>query len=125
GRGRLALDRQREQRVAGRRDTGAGLSRRLLGPGRGIGVPAGDPVHQRPAQAGRQACRETGEVSDAGQHVLLADIGGTNARFALADTSARIPLREDTVVKYAVADFPSLGDAARHYLDGAAAWAGG
>ena len=51
-----------------------------------------------------------------GQHVLLADIGGTNARFALADTAARVPLLRDSVEKYAVADFPSLGDAARHYL---------
>jgi glucokinase len=65
-------------------------------------------------------------VSDTGQHVLLADIGGTNARFALADTTARMPLREDSVKKYAVADFPSLGDAAQHYLaDGGTAWAGG
>ena len=64
-------------------------------------------------------------MSDPGQPVLLADIGGTNARFALADTSARMPLREDTVMEYAVADFPSLGDAARRYLDDGAAWAGG
>jgi glucokinase len=64
-------------------------------------------------------------VSDPGQPVLLADIGGTNARFALADTSDRMPLREDTVMEYAVADFPSLGDAARRYLDDGAAWAGG
>jgi glucokinase len=65
-------------------------------------------------------------VSGTGQHVLLADIGGTNARFALADTAAGMPLREDSVVEYAVADFPSLGDAALRYLaDGGAARAGG
>lgn len=49
--------------------------------------------------------------------VLLADIGGTNARFALADVASAAPLRLDSVRQYAVADFPSLPDAARHYLD--------
>ncbi len=49
--------------------------------------------------------------------VLLADIGGTNARFALADTGAGQPLLADTVQAFAVADFPSLAEAARHYLD--------
>lgn len=48
--------------------------------------------------------------------VLLADIGGTNARFALADTTLAQPLRLDSVRKYRVADFPSLPDAATHYL---------
>jgi len=47
--------------------------------------------------------------------VLLADIGGTNARFALArlDPAA---LQHDSIRTYAVADFPSLADAAAHYL---------
>lgn len=49
--------------------------------------------------------------------VLLADIGGTNARFALADTSAATPLLMDSVREYAAADFPSLADAAQYYLD--------
>src|SRR5687768_13403945 len=48
--------------------------------------------------------------------VLLADIGGTNARFALADTSTPEPLLVDSVREFAVADFPSLADAAQHYL---------
>ncbi|HVI26867.1 MAG TPA: glucokinase [Xanthomonadaceae bacterium] len=48
--------------------------------------------------------------------VLLADIGGTNARFALADCNARRPLLPDSVRKFAVADFGSLVDTARHYL---------
>ncbi len=48
---------------------------------------------------------------------LVADIGGTNARFALADTQQAAPLLADTVREFAVADFPSLGDAARHYLE--------
>jgi len=56
-------------------------------------------------------------VSDTGQRVLLADIGGTNARFALADPTARLPLLDDSVREYAVNEFPSLGDAARHYLE--------
>jgi len=53
---------------------------------------------------------------DPGERVLLADIGGTNARFALAAVSADVPLLDDSVKEYAVADFPSLGEAARHYL---------
>ena len=55
------------------------------------------------------------------KRVLLADIGGTNARFALADTSAASPLLDDSVRGFAVADFPSLADAAAHYLSEIAA----
>jgi glucokinase len=54
---------------------------------------------------------------------LIADIGGTNARFALADTRQESPLLEDSVREYAVAEFPSLAEAARHYLDQANAQA--
>lgn len=50
--------------------------------------------------------------------VLLADIGGTNARFALADTQQRAPLIIDSVRQFEVTQFASLADAARHYLDG-------
>ncbi|GAB3053422.1 glucokinase [Stenotrophomonas tumulicola] len=50
------------------------------------------------------------------QPVLVADIGGTNARFALAETGADTPLLEGSIREYPVADFPSLGDAAGHYL---------
>ena len=49
--------------------------------------------------------------------VLLADIGGTNARFALTARDPSHPLDRDSVRIHAVADFPSLADAARHYLD--------
>lgn len=56
-------------------------------------------------------------MNDDGARVLLADIGGTNARFALADSAAAMPLIVESVREYAVADFPSLGDAAQHYLD--------
>ncbi|KAF1693249.1 glucokinase [Pseudoxanthomonas daejeonensis] len=49
--------------------------------------------------------------------LLIADIGGTNARFALADPHAAVPLLDDSVREFAVADFPSLADAARHYLE--------
>ncbi len=49
--------------------------------------------------------------------VLVADIGGTNARFALADPTALQPLLRDSARKYAVASFPSLAEAAHHYLD--------
>ena len=48
--------------------------------------------------------------------LLIADIGGTNARFALADARAATPLLDDSVREFAVADFPSLADAASHYL---------
>ena len=51
------------------------------------------------------------------ERVLLADIGGTNARFALADTALATPVLVDSVEGFAVADFPSLADAARHYLE--------
>lgn len=54
-----------------------------------------------------------------GELALVADIGGTNARFALAPigaTSAPIEPRN-----WRVADFPSLADAARAYLADAAA----
>lgn len=51
--------------------------------------------------------------------VLLADIGGTHARFALADPSAPRPLLDETVAAFPVERFPSLAEAARHYLDGA------
>ena len=49
--------------------------------------------------------------------LLIADIGGTNARFALADPHATVPLLDDSVREFAVAEFPSLADAARHYLE--------
>jgi glucokinase len=52
-----------------------------------------------------------------GAPTLLADIGGTNARFALTSDDAAQPLQRDSVRIHAVADFPSLADAARHYLD--------
>lgn len=48
---------------------------------------------------------------------LVADIGGTNARFALADTGNERPLREDSIRRYAVSDFATLTEAAGHYLD--------
>lgn len=48
---------------------------------------------------------------------LVADIGGTNARFALTDTHSDTPLIEASIRRYAVADFATLADAARHYLD--------
>ncbi|WP_066096170.1 glucokinase [Xanthomonas massiliensis] len=48
---------------------------------------------------------------------LVADIGGTNARFALADVAADTPLDLGSVRSFAVTDFPSLGHAAQHYLD--------
>lgn len=48
---------------------------------------------------------------------LIADIGGTNARFALADTGSGQPLMDNSIRRHAVADFATLAEAARHYLD--------
>ncbi len=56
-------------------------------------------------------------------HVLLADIGGTNARFALTLGDAHAPLLEGSVREFKIADFPSLAAAAQHYLDDVAAHA--
>lgn len=58
--------------------------------------------------------------------VLVADIGGTNARFALADLDADTPLDQGCIDEYPVAQFASLADAAAHYLQqqGASASAG-
>ncbi len=47
---------------------------------------------------------------------LVADIGGTHARFALADGGRAAPLVMDSVHHLDVADFPSLVAAAQHYL---------
>jgi glucokinase len=47
---------------------------------------------------------------------LLADVGGTNVRFALADTGAREPLLSSTIRRYRVADFADFGAAAQQYL---------
>lgn len=51
--------------------------------------------------------------------ILVADIGGTNARFALADPMAKMPLLRDSIRDYRVADFSGCTEAARHYLDDA------
>jgi glucokinase len=48
---------------------------------------------------------------------LLADVGGTNARFALETA----PLRFEAVAVLACADYPSLGAAMQAYLAGVAA----
>jgi len=47
-------------------------------------------------------------------HRLVADVGGTHARFA-SQFAPRAPLVE--AGRYACADFPSLQDALRHHLD--------
>jgi glucokinase len=49
--------------------------------------------------------------------VLLADVGGTNVRFALADPANVQPLLADSIRQYHVADFATFTDAARAYLD--------
>lgn len=47
---------------------------------------------------------------------LLADIGGTHARFALADTQRPAPLVDDSVRQFEVSAFASLDEAAAFYL---------
>jgi glucokinase len=47
---------------------------------------------------------------------LLADVGGTNVRFALADTTSAKPLLADSIRRYRVADFATFTDAASAYL---------
>ncbi len=56
-------------------------------------------------------------ASRAGTRVLVSDIGGTNARFALADGAFAGLICIDTVREYPVAAFASLADAGRQYLD--------
>lgn len=48
--------------------------------------------------------------------VLLADVGGTNVRFALADPTQWHPLLTDSVRRYRVADYMTFTDAALAYL---------
>jgi len=48
--------------------------------------------------------------------ILLADVGGTNVRFALADPSSRKPLLSDSIHRYRIADFSTFTDAALAYL---------
>ena len=49
--------------------------------------------------------------------VLIADIGGTNARFALAEPGERRPILS-RITRLATADFDRLDQAAAHYLSG-------
>ncbi len=49
---------------------------------------------------------------------LVADIGGTHARFALVDGGRAASLLMDTFHQLHVADFPSLVAAAQHYVEG-------
>jgi len=55
-------------------------------------------------------------VSGSGAPVLLADVGGTNVRFALADLARAQPLLGDSIRRYRVADHASFTDAALTYL---------
>ena len=54
-------------------------------------------------------------TSSASNHTLLADLGGTNVRFGLADPDQKDPLLLDSVRRYRVKDFGSLADAIRQY----------
>ncbi len=55
-------------------------------------------------------------VPPAAEPWLLADLGGTNVRFALARTAEPAPLVMDSIRAFRVADFPWFADAARAYL---------
>lgn len=47
---------------------------------------------------------------------LLADVGGTNVRFAIADSATPEPLERASIRRYRVESFPTFADAARQYL---------
>lgn len=49
--------------------------------------------------------------------VVLADVGGTNVRFALADPGSAAPLATESIRRYRVTDFATFSDSARAYLD--------
>ncbi|HJT96906.1 MAG TPA: glucokinase [Rhodanobacteraceae bacterium] len=49
--------------------------------------------------------------------VLVADVGGTHVRFALADTGAAEPLIAESARRYRAAEFASFGAAVERYLD--------
>ena len=53
--------------------------------------------------------------------ILVADVGGTHVRFALADVNASEPLLAETTRRYRAADFAGFTDAIRGYLDETAA----
>jgi glucokinase len=55
-------------------------------------------------------------MSDDDERVLLADVGGTHVRFALADPGAARPLLGDTIRPYRVAEFATFTGAALAYL---------
>jgi glucokinase len=48
---------------------------------------------------------------------VVADIGSTNARFALAEAGKDGAIILSDIATYPCADFPNIGDAARHYID--------
>lgn len=50
------------------------------------------------------------------ERVMLADVGGTHVRFALADVASAQPLLPETICAYGVADFATFTEAARAYL---------
>jgi len=54
---------------------------------------------------------------DCSEHVLVADIGGTNARFALADLAGKRPVLHE-MRRLSAKDFASLLQATRSYLKG-------
>jgi glucokinase len=47
---------------------------------------------------------------------LLADLGGTNVRFGIAHPEADQPLIQESIRRYHVKDYASLGDAAKQYF---------
>jgi len=57
-------------------------------------------------------------MSELTEQVLVADIGGTNARFALADLASGERPKLHHIQKFSADHFASLQHAARHYLAG-------
>lgn len=77
-----------------------------------------DSVVNSRAYSGSAKAREGRRTTMSPALALVADIGGTHARFALADAGRAAPLLMDSVRTLGVADFPSVVAAAQHYLRG-------
>lgn len=55
-------------------------------------------------------------IQNATVPTLLADLGGTNVRFALSGSGPQAPVQQESVRRYQVSDFASLADAIRQYF---------
>lgn len=66
----------------------------------------------------REACSNVEAAAGGEDDWMVADVGGTNVRFALARPAACEPLRRDSIRTFRVGAYASLADAGRAYLQG-------